>query len=203
MLVRPITYTDLDGETQTDNFHFNLTISEVTEIELEMDGGLSEHLIEVIQEKNARELLAIYKLLITKAYGERSEDGKYFLKETDEGRSLGKRFVQHPAYDALFFELMGADDTNDDAFMTFLEGCLPKELLEKMPDQADVPKILEERRLQKEATGSTKKVTDYSREELLAMSNEEFDKVAGTNSQDWPPEILQVAFLRKSANNAK
>lgn len=204
MLIRPITFIDLDGESKTENFHFNLTTSEVAEMELEIDGGLSEHLFDVIEKHDARELLRIYKLLISLAYGERTADGKYFLKENAEGYKLGRLFVQHPAYDALFMELMGSE-SSDEAFSEFLTGCLPKTIVDKLPNQEDYPKLLEEHRQGKLAqpgsnTAKVKKPEEYTRDELLGMTKEEFDKVVGTDPQKMSPEILGVAYQRKASS---
>lgn len=208
MLIRPITYTDLDGTEVTENFHFNLTLSEVAELETDMPGGFSEYLLKVVTRKDAKSLLAAYKKIIAFAYGERSDDGRYFLKEDKGGYSLGRLFLQHPAYNALFLEMMG-EDSDDEAFMTFLTGCLPKDVVEKLPSTADIPELLEKRRnpsasmtsvSQKETEEKT--AIDYTRDQLLAMSDEEFDKVAGTEPLKMAESVLQVAFQRRNQKKA-
>ena len=40
MLKKTITYPDYNGGSRTEDFYFNLTQAEVTEMELSVDGGL-------------------------------------------------------------------------------------------------------------------------------------------------------------------
>lgn len=205
MLIRPIKYNDLDGVLRTENFHFNLSLSEVAELELDMPGGLSEHMMRAVEQRDAKTVLAIFKRLVTFAYGERTPDGKYFLKENENGYQLGRMFLQHPAYNSLFLDLLG-ENASDEAFLEFLTGCLPKELIDKMPSTEDIPKILEERRasgtVQSPANAAEKKATDYSREELLDMTDEEFTAVAGLEPTKMDPEILKVAFQRRATSQS-
>ena len=208
MLIRPIKYRDLDGVERTDNFHFNLSVSEVSELEVDMPGGLGEHMYKIIEDRDAKAMLAIYKRVIILAYGERTADGRYFLKENEAGYTLGRLFLQHPAYDALFLEMFGPD-ASDEAFGLFIRGCMPKELVDKMPSDNDMPKTIEEIRAQKRQqlqnqTEPEKKGADaYTRQQLLDMSQEEFDEVAGTDPIKMTPVALQVAYQRKSQENAE
>lgn len=197
MLIRPITFTDLDGTLRTEKFLFNLTIPEVTELELDMPGGMSEYWVQIVERKDSAALLKAYKDLIAKAYGERSSDGQYFLKEDKDGYSLGRMFLQHPAYAALFMELLGAQST-DDAFTEFLRGCIPPELLEKMPENVSLPAVKPPTNEDDSTPEDTRTVDQYSREELLNMPQVNFDKLAGTDPQKWSPSVMQAAYIRKS-----
>ena len=61
-------------------------------------------------------------MLILKSYGEKSLDGKSFIKVDSEGRPLSIAFSQTAAYDALFMELA----TDADKAAAFVNGILPK-----------------------------------------------------------------------------
>lgn len=215
MLKRPITYTDLDGKNVTKNFYFNLTVPEVSELEFRMDGStMSTYWAKMVEDKNAGAMLRAFKDLISASYGVR--DGEEFLKETESGYSLGRRFLQHPAYSALFLELLGPDADNEEFFKNFLLGVVPSELRTEMVEKSGtlsvVPDEIQDASVptpvmtptsisvvpQDEAEAGPKKAEDHSRDELLAMSQEEFDVLAGTDPQKMSPAVLQVAFQRKA-----
>ena len=58
---------------------------------------------------------------IMKAYGEKSPDGRHFMKEDENGRPLANKFKQTLAYSQLFMELA----TNDKAAAEFVNGIIP------------------------------------------------------------------------------
>lgn len=118
MLKKEITYVDFNGETRTEVFYFNLMKSEIAEMELSTEGGLSEKIKKVVDAKDATAILAIFKELIMKAYGKKSEDGKRFIKNEE----IKNEFVQSEAYSVLFMELA----TNSDAASAFINGVVPQ-----------------------------------------------------------------------------
>ena len=122
MLKREITYEDYNGEKVTEVFYFNLTQSELVELEVSYEGGLEASIKRIIEAKNVQALVQEFKKIILSAYGVRSEDGKRFIKN-DQVR---EEFTQSAAYDALFMELA----TDDDAASKFITGILPASLVE-------------------------------------------------------------------------
>ena len=80
MLKRSITYTDYNGGTRTEDFYFNLTQAEVTEMELSVDGGLVEMINRIVAAQDGKQIIATFKDIILRAYGEKSPDGKRFIK---------------------------------------------------------------------------------------------------------------------------
>lgn len=122
MLKREIIYEDFNGNEVTEVFYFNLSKPELVEMEVFAEGGMSAFLQRIIEERDNRELLTQFKEVILKAYGEKSDDGKKFVK-SDE---LRKQFEQTAAYQALFMELM----TVEDAASTFVNGILPRDIVE-------------------------------------------------------------------------
>lgn len=130
MLKRDVTYEDFDGEKATETFYFNLTKSEIVELEVAYDGGLQAALLRIVKTNDRKNLVAEFKRIILLSYGQKSEDGKRFIK-SDE---LREAFSQTAAFDALFIELA----TNDDAAATFLKGIVPKEFSQEMDKQTPV-----------------------------------------------------------------
>ena len=123
-----ITYTDYDGETRTEDFFFNLNKAEILELELSWDGGMRRMLQKIVNEKDQRRMIEMFKMIIAKAYGEKSMDGKKFVKTDENGRSLfHKNFEPTEAYSDLFIKL----SMDEKAASDFINGIIPKNLDEK------------------------------------------------------------------------
>lgn len=136
MLKRGITYEDFNGETVTDIFYFNISKPELIEMEVEYAEGFGSWIKKIIDAKDHKTLLYQFKKLVLLAYGEKSEDGKRFIKNDQ----LREEFSQTAAYQSLFIELA----TNDNAASTFLIGALPKDMtgaLEKSLETTPIDKI--------------------------------------------------------------
>jgi hypothetical protein len=127
MLKLPITYTNFDGEEETDTFWFNITKSELIEFEVSYEGGFVNALNKIIESKDHKAIIAEFKKLILMAYGEKSADGKRFVKSEE----LCQEFVQTAAYDALFVKL----STDDEYAAEFINGVVPKDMVEAAQNQ--------------------------------------------------------------------
>lgn len=119
MLKKTITYTDYNGVERTEDFYFNLSKAELAEMELSANGGLAETFKRIIDAKDSKQLVAIFKDLVLRSYGEKSADGKRFIK-SEEMRTA---FSQTEAYSELFMELA----TNDNSAVEFVNGIVPAE----------------------------------------------------------------------------
>lgn len=119
MLKKTITYKDYDGNERTEDFYFNLTQAEILEMDLSASGGLEKMIQRIVAEQNGEKIVKIFKDIILKSYGEKSLDGKRFVKNNE----LTEAFTQTEAYSQLFVEL--ATDSNKAA--EFINGIVPKE----------------------------------------------------------------------------
>lgn len=117
MLKKTITYTDYNGLERTEDYHFNLSQAELMEMQLTTNGGLDAMIKKVIDAKDIPSIISIFKDLILKAYGEKSEDGKRFVKS----KAISEAFSQTEAYSQLFMELA----TDADAAAAFVNGIVP------------------------------------------------------------------------------
>ena len=131
MLKKTIKYNDFNGMERTEDFYFNLTKAEVMEMEMSTAGGLAEMIQRIVAAQDAPAIIKIFKDLILKAYGEKSPDGKRFMKEDDMGRPLCKNFEQTEAYSILFMELA----TDADAAAKFVNGIVPADVAEAASKQ--------------------------------------------------------------------
>lgn len=120
MLKRDITFENFDGEMVTETLYFNLTKTEIIELEASVDGGLQASIQRIIESKDGKALIEEFKRIILVSFGEKSEDGKRFIK-TDQMR---EEFSQTAAFDALFMELA----TNDSLAADFMTGVLPRDM---------------------------------------------------------------------------
>lgn len=120
MLKKTITYVDYNGNERTENYYFNLSKAELMEMELGVTGGYTEMLTSIVEAQDVPTLIKIWKDLILKAYGEKTADGKRFVKS----KEMAEAFSQTEAYSDLFMELA----TNTDAAIEFAKGIMPAEL---------------------------------------------------------------------------
>ena len=126
MLKKTITYTDYNDIERTEDFYFNLTKAEVMEMEMSTAGGLAEMIQRIVAAQDAPAIIKIFKDLILKAYGEKSLDGKRFMKVDENGKPLSKNFEQTEAFSILFMELA----TNADEAAKFINGIVPASVAE-------------------------------------------------------------------------
>lgn len=117
MLKKTITYTDYNGTERTEDFYFNLTKAELTEMELSTTGGMAEMMQRIVAAQDAPAIIKIFKELVLKAYGQKSPDGRRFIKSD----ALREEFSQTEAYSILFMELA----TDADAAAKFVNGIVP------------------------------------------------------------------------------
>jgi hypothetical protein len=134
MLKRDITYEDFNGETVTETFYFNLTKTEIIELEVSYKKGLEETIKAIIKAQDNKSLIAEFKQIVLLAYGVKSEDGRRFIKNDQ----LREEFAQSAAYDALFMEMA----TNEDAAANFIMGVIPRDLSVDQ-DKPEIPRILD------------------------------------------------------------
>jgi hypothetical protein len=118
MLKKTITYIDFDENVRTEDFYFNLTKAEVAEMELSTKGGLVKMIEKIAAEQDNKKIVEIFKDIILRSYGEKSPDGKRFIKNQE----LIDAFVQTEAYSDLFMELV--EDAGVAA--SFVNGIIPQ-----------------------------------------------------------------------------
>lgn len=128
MLKKTITYVDYDGNERTEDFYFNLSKAEIMEMELGTSGGMVQMLNKIVAAKDSPAIVEAMKTMILKAYGEKSPDGKRFVKSEE----LSNAFSQTEAYSQLFMELA----TNADAGSEFFTGIIPKDVAKNASIQA-------------------------------------------------------------------
>lgn len=136
MLKKIITYETYDGAVVTEPFYFNLTKTEIMELQLTEktlfgDEKVAAKIKSISEKKSDEEILKadmkdlydVFKDLVRVSYGVKTEDGKRIMKSEENYRS----FLESPAYDKImmsFFE-------EPQATIDFMAGLLPKEMGEE------------------------------------------------------------------------
>lgn len=120
MLKKTVTYVDYNGVERTEDFYFNLTKAEVTEMEMSVNGGFSKMLEDIVNSKDSARIVELFKEMVLKSYGEKSADGKRFIKS----KELSEAFSQTEAYSEIFMELA----LDEKAAADFVNGIMPANL---------------------------------------------------------------------------
>lgn len=204
MLKDMVSYTDIDGQQATKTVFFNLTQFEIEgEMELEtlqarfqrfqdeVIGNDAEQPKRPMTSPEKRELLGMIKEIIRHAYGRK--EGKRFIK-TDE---VWDEFEQTGAFSAYVYQLF----LQEGAANRFMAGIWPQGVDRQTPDGSALGSA-------PDGNGATDgPVTDanwhysaFSREQLLAMSDEDFDAVkdASIQGRNVPLPLLQIQGQRQA-----
>lgn len=127
MLKKTITYEDFNGVERKEDFYFNLSKAEIMEMQFGTVGGLDVMLQKIIDAKDVKSIMDTFKMLILKAYGIKSDDGRRFIKSEE----IAKDFEQTEAYSILYMELA----TDDNAAAEFVNGIMPKDVVAEVSNQ--------------------------------------------------------------------
>lgn len=125
MLKKTIKYTDYNGVERTEDFYFNLNKAEIMEMQLTTVGGLDAYLKKIVSAQDMPTLMRIFKDLVLKSYGVKSDDGRRFIKNDQ----LREEFEQTEAYSILYMEL----STDADAAAAFVNGIIPADVAKQLP----------------------------------------------------------------------
>lgn len=133
MLKKTITYEDYNGETRTEDFYFNLTRTELIEMEFSIDSkdSFSSTLQILVNEHDHAEIIRVVKQIVLKSYGEKSQDGRRFIKNQE----IRDAFEQCPAFDILYMELATDSDAAAEFFTKLMPSSVSSELEGKTPEE--------------------------------------------------------------------
>lgn len=131
MLRKEVKYKDFDGNDRKDVLWFHLNEVEITEMDLETSGGLVKYMESIIDTNDVNQLIAIFKDLLIRSYGERSMDGKHFYKDD----KIRNEFVSSAAYPVLYMEMVS--DANK--AVEFINGIVPSNIREQMAKIENTP----------------------------------------------------------------
>lgn len=132
MLKKTVTYTDYNGVTRTEDFYFNLTKAELADMQMSEKEGYDQKLKNIVEAKDNRAIYETFKYFVHMSYGEKSLDGKRFMKKDPiTGAPLYIAFTESEAYNVLFLELIQSDET----MAAFINGIMPKDITDQLETQ--------------------------------------------------------------------
>ena len=121
-----VTFENFEGEKVSKDLYFNLTKAEIMELQYSYEGGFTAYLDSIIHpisgKPDPKKVMDLFKLMIMKSYGVRTEDGG-FRKNKD----LAEEFLSTDAYSELFMKIINDEKAMND----FLFGILPREAQEQ------------------------------------------------------------------------
>lgn len=135
MLKKTITYTDFNGNPRTEDLYFNLSAPELMQFELLYPEGIQKELERIHAENDKSALFTMFERIILSSYGVKSADGRSFVKNPQ----VVQDFRETAAYPALFAELA----FDDGAFDAFVDGIMPKDLLDKLNARAKAGEMIQ------------------------------------------------------------
>lgn len=208
MLKKTITYKNYNDVEVKEDFYFNLSEGDLIEMQIEAPNhDMSYYIDELKRTSEGKRVMEIFHMILARAYGLRSADGRDFWHD----EMAWRRFKGSRAYDQLLIELI----SKPGAANAFIEAIMPAEKINEARKKIDEMSP-EERETFHEKTGDVfkdspapveeppsdemklKAPEDYSRQELLEMSAEKFKAVAGTDPMKMQKRTLEVAFERRA-----
>lgn len=128
MVKKTVTYTDYNGNERKEDFYFDFSQAEVVDMQTSKTEGFADYLQRIIDEKEPKKIMDLFKDLVLMAYGEKTADGKYFIKERPDGTKVCNEFRQSAAYPQIYMELA----FDDKAAADFVNGIFPQGLEETL-----------------------------------------------------------------------
>lgn len=102
MIKKNVTYKNFEDIEITETLHFHFTEAELVELESSEEGGLTAWGETLKESGNIEEILAALKKIIGKAYGEKMDGGRRFVKND----LIVDSFKSSEAYSTLLFQLL-------------------------------------------------------------------------------------------------
>lgn len=133
MIVKRIKYTDYDGNEREEDFRFNLTESELMKMEFDTEGGMEALINKIVDEQDTKKIGELFDKVILMSYGEKSADGKRFIKSPE----ISKAFSETEAYNVLYMEVL----TNETAAAAFINGLVPQKIANEIQTQQNGARI--------------------------------------------------------------
>lgn len=122
MLKKTFKYTDYNGVEREEDCYFNLTRTELLQLDLTSEGSFQDIVNKIIQTQDKKALWYLFKEIVLTSYGEKSLDGKKFLKS----RERSDEFACTPMFDELMVELCSSEE----AVNKFIDGIIPADVAE-------------------------------------------------------------------------
>lgn len=113
MFKKTVTYEDFNGNSVTEDFYFGLSKVEALDLIVAEGDSYLERMQKLVADGDHTKMINEFRKFILMAYGEKSEDGKHFIKN-DEIRA---NFESSAAFDEIFFDIASRDGASEEFAM--------------------------------------------------------------------------------------
>lgn len=120
MIKKTITFTDFNGVKKTEDHYFNLTRTEVIEMELSND-GYADAMDRLVKAPSGAAIMKEMKKFLLGAYGIKTADGRF-----EKSQEIRDRFESSKAYDEFFIDFV----MDDVKAAQFINEIFPPDLVE-------------------------------------------------------------------------
>lgn len=127
MIKVPIKYTDFNDQEVEEDIYFNFTQDEMLEFIRKNRRSIGGRMAKAVKDDDWIEAYKVVRDLIIEAYGERSEDGRRFMKSADIRRNL----TETPVLDTVIEEVMKDEKSAN----TFINSLIPPKMREIIEDR--------------------------------------------------------------------
>lgn len=100
MLKHQVSYKDFDNKSVKETLWFNLTPRDSAKLTIKY-GDLAAYVKKIEKDKDAASMMVLIEDLVLTAYGERSEDGRHFIRNDE----IREQFGYSLAFEALLSDL--------------------------------------------------------------------------------------------------
>lgn len=108
MIIKNIKYTDYNGVERNEQFMFHLSSPDYVRLQAKLGkDDIQEAISELVAKNDMVTILEVLEYIILNSYGEKSQDGKTFLKT----KEVRESFEYSQAYAELFEELISNPET--------------------------------------------------------------------------------------------
>lgn len=126
-----VEYENFDGEKVKETIYFNLTKAEMLQLQLAYPEGYQAYLQRLVDDGNQKGMIEEFKHLIATAYGERSDDGRRFIKSPE----ISSAFMASEAYSELFIRLISEEGYAE----KFIHAVMPKDVVAQLQQNTLLP----------------------------------------------------------------
>ena len=168
-----ISHQTPDGTDVQSEWYFSLGKTDMAEMELAHMKDPGTYLREIVENEDSRRMLDLWQEMLFRSVGIREDD--LIIKDA----SVIRRFKGCGAYEAFFAELVEMPDAGFEFFISIMPADIQKKIAESEPEKRE-----------------------YSDEELLAMDEVDFRRIAGPNEKDWDRRYLMLGMRRKTMHKA-
>lgn len=169
---RSITHPDLDNKLVTEDWYFSLGKTDVLEMNLVHDyEDVPAYLASILKDAKNHSREILDLWKEMLFHSVGQRQDNLLIKD----EAVLRKFRYGGAYEQFLSELMDEDDAGASFFMAIM----PADVQEKIAAENE---------------------KSYTKDEMLAMTEEEFTKAFGADQTAWDREVLLVAMQRKSAH---